>query len=68
MVVQRGYVIREAEPDDYGAIGEITVEAYRTAGETHEDYFRELRDVADRAGRCRCSSRSRRGAGGCSGA
>ena len=49
MVVQRGYVIREAEPDDYGAIGEITVEAYRAAGETQEDYFPELRDVADRA-------------------
>src|SRR5438874_10054159 len=50
MVVSGRYVIREAEPADYDAIGEITVEAYRAAGETHEDYFRELRDVADRAG------------------
>src|SRR5437868_6444133 len=49
MVVLRGYIVREADPADNAAIGEITVEAYRAAGETHEDYFHELRDVADRA-------------------
>jgi ribosomal protein S18 acetylase RimI-like enzyme len=48
-MVSTDYVIREAEPSEYEAIGDITVEAYRAAGETEEGYFPELRDVADRA-------------------
>jgi ribosomal protein S18 acetylase RimI-like enzyme len=42
-------VVREARPDEYGRIGEITVAAYRGVGETDEGYFPELRDVARRA-------------------
>src|SRR5262245_19292166 len=41
--------IREARPEEYAAIGELTVEAYRGAGETEEAYYAELRDVATRA-------------------
>jgi ribosomal protein S18 acetylase RimI-like enzyme len=48
-MVSTDYVIREAEPSEYEAIGDITVEAYRAAGETEEGYFAELRDVAERA-------------------
>lgn len=42
-------VVREARPEEYAAIGELTVEAYRDVGETEESYFPELRDVAERA-------------------
>jgi len=42
-------VVREARPDEYEALGELTVEAYRAAGETEEGYYPELRDVAGRA-------------------
>lgn len=43
------FEIREARPEDFEAIGELTVEAYRAAGENSEDYYPELRDVSDRA-------------------
>ena len=43
------YVIREALADEYAAIGELTVDAYRGTGESHEGYFQELREVAERA-------------------
>lgn len=43
------FVIREARPDEFDAIGELTVETYRTAGESSEEYYPELRDVAERA-------------------
>ena len=42
-------LVREARPDEYERIGEITVEAYRGVGETEEAYYPELRDVATRA-------------------
>jgi len=44
-----GVVIRVARPDEYDQLGEITVDAYRDAGETDEPYYPELRDVATRA-------------------
>jgi ribosomal protein S18 acetylase RimI-like enzyme len=43
------FTIREARREEYEAIGEITVRAYRDVGETEEAYYAELRDVADRA-------------------
>jgi ribosomal protein S18 acetylase RimI-like enzyme len=43
------FVVREAQPDEFAALGRITVEAYRAAGETEDDYFPELEDVAGRA-------------------
>jgi ribosomal protein S18 acetylase RimI-like enzyme len=43
------FAIRDARPEEFDAIGELTVEAYRTAGENSEDYYPELRDVAERA-------------------
>ena len=43
------FVIREARPDEYAALGEITVDAYRAVGETEEPYYPELRAVAERA-------------------
>jgi ribosomal protein S18 acetylase RimI-like enzyme len=44
-----GVVIREARPEEYSAIGELTVAAYRSTGEIVEGYADELRNVADRA-------------------
>ena len=44
-----GFVIREARPEEYAAIGELTVTAYEGTGEIVEDYAHELRDVANRA-------------------
>ncbi len=44
-----GFVIREARPEEYEAIGELTVAAYRGTGEIVEGYADELRDVATRA-------------------
>ncbi|MBI3751934.1 MAG: GNAT family N-acetyltransferase [Chloroflexi bacterium] len=44
-----GFVVREARPEEYEALGRITAEAYRLAGETEEGYFPELLDVAERA-------------------
>jgi ribosomal protein S18 acetylase RimI-like enzyme len=43
------FVVREARPEEYAALGRITVDAYREAGETADDYFPELADVAGRA-------------------
>jgi ribosomal protein S18 acetylase RimI-like enzyme len=43
------FVVREARPEEYAALGRITVDAYREAGETAVDYFPELEDVAGRA-------------------
>lgn len=44
-----GILVREARPNEYERIGQITVEAYRAVGETEEAYYRELLDVATRA-------------------
>lgn len=44
-----GIVVREARPDEYAALGELTVAAYAAAGETEEGYYPELLDVAARA-------------------
>jgi ribosomal protein S18 acetylase RimI-like enzyme len=41
--------VREAAADEYEALGRLTVEAYRRAGETDETYYPELLDVAARA-------------------
>ena len=43
------HLIREALPCEFGPLGELTVSAYRDIGETEDDYFDELRDVAARA-------------------
>jgi ribosomal protein S18 acetylase RimI-like enzyme len=48
-IVVPSFVIREALPDEYGELGRITVEAYRRAGETEDDYYPELLDVGARA-------------------
>jgi ribosomal protein S18 acetylase RimI-like enzyme len=42
-------MIRPVAPDEYEALGELTVAAYRAAGETDEPYYPFLRDVAARA-------------------
>ncbi|HJW22457.1 MAG TPA: GNAT family N-acetyltransferase [Candidatus Limnocylindrales bacterium] len=44
-----GIVIREARPEEYAAIGELTMIAYRGTGEIVEGYADELLDVAGRA-------------------
>jgi ribosomal protein S18 acetylase RimI-like enzyme len=44
-----GVVIREARPEEYAVIGELTVTAYASTGEIVEDYADELLDVAKRA-------------------
>lgn len=46
-----GIVVREADPDEYAALGEIVVSAYREIGALvgDEEYAAELRDVAARA-------------------
>ncbi|QWF83359.1 GNAT family N-acetyltransferase [Amycolatopsis sp. CA-230715] len=45
------FEVRLARPDEFAAIGELTVAAYREDGllEGHEDYADELRDAAGRA-------------------
>jgi ribosomal protein S18 acetylase RimI-like enzyme len=43
------FAVREARPDEYEALGEITVGAYRAVGETEEAYYPELRAVDERA-------------------
>ena len=49
MVANPGFSIREAEPAEYDAIGDLVVRAYRGVGETDESYFDELRDTGARA-------------------
>lgn len=44
-----GFVVREVREGEMDALGELTIAAYRDAGETDEDYYPELRDVATRA-------------------
>ena len=45
-----GYTIREIRPDEYAALGEITVRAYADLlSPADTDYIAELRDVASRA-------------------
>lgn len=44
-----GVVVREARPDEHVALGRLTVDAYRAAGEPNESYYPELLDVAGRA-------------------
>jgi GNAT superfamily N-acetyltransferase len=41
--------IRPARPDEYAAVGEVTVAAYRAAGMARGKYVTELRDAASRA-------------------
>jgi ribosomal protein S18 acetylase RimI-like enzyme len=48
-VSEPSFVVREARPEEYDELGRITVEAYRRAGETEDDYYPELLDVAARA-------------------
>lgn len=45
------FEVRHARPDEFAAIGELTVAAYRDDGllDGHEDYADELRDAAGRA-------------------
>lgn len=42
-------VVREVLPDEYEALGRLTVAAYRDVGETDEGYYAELLDVDGRA-------------------
>lgn len=44
-----GFTIRDVRLDEMDGLGALTVAAYRDAGETDEDYYPELRDVAARA-------------------
>jgi ribosomal protein S18 acetylase RimI-like enzyme len=44
-----GLVIRPIRPEEHGRLAEITVAAYREAGETDEPYYAELADVGTRA-------------------
>ena len=45
--------IRDARPDEYDAIAELTVDSYRTVGDHMlDEYVPELRDVAGRAAAC----------------
>jgi ribosomal protein S18 acetylase RimI-like enzyme len=48
-VSEPSFGVREARPEEYDELGRITVEAYRRAGETEDDYYPELLDVAARA-------------------
>jgi len=48
-----GVTVREARPEEYQAIGEVTVAAYSIFPEVaHRGYVAELRDVAGRAAVC----------------
>lgn len=44
-----GFIVREVRPDEMDPLGELTIAAYRDAGETDEAYYPELRDLAQRA-------------------
>jgi ribosomal protein S18 acetylase RimI-like enzyme len=47
---RRAFTIREARPDEYEALGDVTVRAYAALPGGHDrDYHAELRDVAGRA-------------------
>jgi len=50
-VVAATVVVRSASPDDFAAVGELTVAAYGAAGllDNDEQYIDELRDAAHRA-------------------
>ena len=43
------FEVREARRDEYEEVGRLTVDAYRLAGETEDEYFPELLDVEERA-------------------
>jgi GNAT superfamily N-acetyltransferase len=48
--IEDGFAIREVSPDEYDALGELTVRAYAAVpGEHDTGYHAELRDVAKRA-------------------
>jgi len=52
-VISSSVLIREARPDEYDAVGELIVEAYRSVGDPKlDEYVPELRDVAARAAVC----------------
>ena len=42
--------IRPARPEEYAAVGAVTVAAYRAAGMARGEYVTQLRDAASRAG------------------
>jgi ribosomal protein S18 acetylase RimI-like enzyme len=44
--------VREVRPDEFAALGEVTVAAYRTVGEDADGYLDFVRDVATRAAIC----------------
>jgi len=47
------FVIREIRPDEFEALGEVSVAAYRTVGAAdYPDYLESIRDVASRAAAC----------------
>lgn len=54
MVERVTVLVREADPSEYAAIGELTVAAYSIFPETRDDgeYVAELRDVAGRSRAC----------------
>jgi GNAT superfamily N-acetyltransferase len=47
------FAVREVRPEEYDALGAVTVAAYRTVGEDgHDGYLEFVRDVATRAAIC----------------
>jgi ribosomal protein S18 acetylase RimI-like enzyme len=48
MIIQ----VRQVRPDEYAALGELTVAAYRSVGEDADGYLGFVRDVATRAAIC----------------
>ncbi len=45
--------VREVRPDEYAALGDLTVAAYlEVGGDDYPDYLEEIRDVATRAAAC----------------
>ena len=46
-----GFTIREIRPDEYEALGEVTVRAYAAVSDDDPDYHPQLRNVARRASR-----------------
>ena len=52
-MISASFTIREADPDDYLAVADLTEAAYRALDDGQvEDYVTELRDVARRARHC----------------
>lgn len=52
-MISTDLTIRDARPEEYEAIAELTVDSYRTVGDHMlDEYVPELRDVAGRAAAC----------------